>query len=100
MRTLSVKLPEATKDRIDRLVASKGGSAHAFMVEAIESRLESEERHDAFVKDGLRAYESMIETGKAYDGEEVLAYMRAKIRGQKVPRPKLKSLRSFHKKPE
>ena len=100
MPTVSVKLPEPTKLRIDRLVAAKGGSAHAFMVEAIESKLESEEKHGSFIEAGLRARDEMLASGMVYDGEEFIAYMRAKMRGEKVTKPRMKPLRNFLKNPK
>jgi predicted transcriptional regulator len=100
MPTVSVKLPEATKARIDRVAASKGTSAHALMVEAIETKLDSEEKHGAFVEAALRSREDMLAIGKAYDGDEFLAYARARLRGEKPVRPHLKSIKSLLKTPK
>jgi predicted transcriptional regulator len=100
MPTVSVKLPDATKARIDRLAASKGTSPHALMVEAIESKLESEEKHGAFVEAALRSRDEMIASGMAYDGDEFIAYARAKLRGEKAVRPRLKSIQSMLKTPK
>ncbi|ROZ76111.1 CopG family ribbon-helix-helix protein [Ramlibacter sp. WS9] len=100
MPTVSVKLPDATKARIDRLAASKGTSPHALMVEAIETKLENEERHESFIEAGLRARDEMLASGMVYDGEEFIAYMRAKMRGEKVTKPRMKPLRNFLKNPK
>lgn len=97
MPTLSVKLTEATKARIDRLASAKGTSPHAFMVEAIESKLDSEEKHSDFVEAALRSRDDMIASGKAYDGDEFLAYARARVRGEKAVRPRLKSIKGMLK---
>jgi hypothetical protein len=69
------------------------------MVDAIESKLDSEEKHEAFVAAALRAREQMTASGKAYDGDEFLGYMRARLRGDKVARPRAKSLPGLLKKP-
>jgi predicted transcriptional regulator len=98
MPTVSVKLADATKQRIDRIAAANGTSAHAFMVEAIENRLESEEKHNDFIESGLRAWDEMLASGKAYDGDEFMAYVRAKMRGEKASRPSMKSLDTLLKK--
>ena len=98
--TVSVKLSEATKARIDRVAASKGTSAHALIVEAIETKLDSEERHDAFVEAALRSRDEMLESGKAYDGDEILAYARARLRGEKPVRPRPKSIKTLLKTPK
>lgn len=100
MPTFSVKLSEATKERIDRLAASKGTSPHALMVEAIESKLESEEKHSAFVEAALQSRADMLASGKAYDGDEFIAYARARLRGEKPARPHLKSIKSLLKAPK
>jgi predicted transcriptional regulator len=100
MPTVSVKLPAATKERIDRLAASKGTSPHALMVEAIEAKLESEEKHDAFVQAALQSRGDMLASGKAYDGDEFLAYARAKLRGETSVRPRLKSIKTLLKSPK
>jgi len=99
MPTVSVKLPDETKSRLDRLAAAKGSSPHAFMVEAIEARVDAEEKHDAFVASALRSRERLKKTGKAYDGDEVIAYMRAKMRGEKAAKPRPKALKALLKKP-
>ena len=41
----------------------------------------------------------MLASGIAYDGDELLAYMRAKLRGEKVAKPRTKSLRTLLKNP-
>ncbi len=97
MPTVSVKLPESTKQRIDRLAASKGTSPHALMVGAIEAELDRQEKHDSFVQDALRSLEETKATGKAYEGDDVLAYLQARARGETAKRPKLKSVKSMLK---
>jgi len=97
MPTVSVKLPESTKERIDRLAASKGTSPHALMVGAIEAELDRQEKHDSFVQDALRSLEETKATGKAYEGDDVLAYLQARARGEKAKSPKLKSVKSMLK---
>lgn len=97
MPNVSVKLSDAVKARIDRLAASTGTTPHAFMVEALESALESSEKHSAFVEAAIRAKNEMIASGKAYDSREFIAYAKAKLRGEKASRPRLKSIKSLLK---
>jgi predicted transcriptional regulator len=99
MPTLSVKLTDAVKSRIDRLAAAKGTTAHAFMVDAIESQLDNEEKHEAFIRSALEARDEALASGMVYDGPEVIEYWRARMRGEKVTKPRLKSLKSYLKKP-
>ena len=49
---------------------------------------EAAKRHEEFVQDAIAAAEEMKRTGVAYDGEAVHKYLRAKVRGRKVRRPK------------
>ncbi len=97
MRTVSVKLSDATRARVEAQAASHGTSAHAFMVEAIEAHLHGQEKQDAFIQEALAARTQMIESGKAFDGDEVLGYLRAKARGERPARPRAKSLRNLVK---
>ncbi|MBI5275438.1 MAG: ribbon-helix-helix protein, CopG family [Burkholderiales bacterium] len=95
MPTLSVKLPDETKARLDRLAAEQGTSPHALMVGAIEAELERREQRGAFIQDALRARDEMLATGRAFDGDDVIAYLRARARGEKPPRPKSRQLKSL-----
>ena len=95
MPTVSVKLPDETKERLDRLADAQGTTPHALMVSAIESELERHEQHESFIAAALRSLEETKASGRAYNGEEMLAYLRAKARGEKPVRPKLKSIQSM-----
>lgn len=97
MPTISVKLSDATKARLDKLATSKATSAHALMVVAIEAALDTQEKHSAFVAHALRSREEMIASAKAYDGDEVVAWLRARGRGESVPKPRLKALKTLIK---
>jgi predicted transcriptional regulator len=98
MRTFSVKLPEATKSRLDRLAAESGTTPHALMVTAIEAELDRREKQSEFLQSALRARAETIASGKAYDWDEFREYMLAKMRGEKVARPRAKSIQSLLKK--
>jgi predicted transcriptional regulator len=73
MPLVSVKIPEETKQRVARLAAAHGTTAHALMVQAIESAAEGAEQYDSFIED-------------------------AKARGEKVAKPRLKSLKTILKR--
>ncbi len=98
--SVSVKLTGATKARVDRLAASNGTSPHALMVEAIESALERGEKHDAFVEAARQSRAQMLASGKAYDGDEFLAYSRARLRGEKAIRPRQKAITTLRTTPK
>lgn len=88
MPTVSVKLAEETKLRLNRLAASQGVTAHAIMVNAIESTLSNAENHSAFVADALRSRERVVESGQAIDGAAFGEYLKARARRLKAAPPK------------
>ncbi len=87
-RATSLKLSPKLKDRIDRLAKQGGETPHALMVRALEAHVESMERHEAFVRDALQADKEMQDTGVGYAAEDVHEYLRAKLKGRKVRRPR------------
>ena len=95
MPTLSVKLPEETKQRIQSLAKSQGTTAHAVMVNAIEGALDTAEHHNALVVSALRAREQVLASGKVLDGKSFGDYLKAKVRGQKAKRPGPVALKTF-----
>ena len=95
MPTVSVKLAEETKLKLGRLAASQGVTAHAIMVEAIESALSRAEDHSAFVADALRSRKEVVDSGDVIDGAAFADYLKAKVRGIKVNRPKAVSLNTL-----
>jgi predicted transcriptional regulator len=97
MPLVSVKLPETTKQRVADLAIAHGSTSHAVMVQAIESAVERAEIYDAFVEDALLAREAVYESGRVHDGAEFAAYLRAKARGEKAVKPRMKSLKGYLK---
>ncbi|MGE4241141.1 CopG family ribbon-helix-helix protein [Ramlibacter sp.] len=95
MKTISVKLSEDTRSRLERIAAEEGTTPHALMVSAIEGELERREKRSSFYQDAMQARAEMIASGKAYDGKEMIAYLRARARGESPAKPKLKSLKTL-----
>ncbi len=95
MPTTSVKLSDATKERIALLAAKQGTTPHSLMVDAIESALDSQEKFELFIDTAIRSRHEMVESGRAFDGDEFAAYLRAKSRGENVSRPRSKHLKSL-----
>lgn len=88
MPTVSVKLAEETKLRLNRLATSQGVTAHSIMVNAIESTLAIAENHSAFVADALRSRQQVVDSGQVMDGAAFGEYLKARARGLKATRPK------------
>ena len=95
MPTVSVKLADVIKARIDDAASNRGITAHAFMVEAIEQSVQQDERHRSFVEDAMKARAAMVRSGKVYDGDEVAAYLRARLAGKPAVRPAARKLASY-----
>ena len=95
MPTVSVKLADEVKARIDDAASSRGITPHAFMVEAIEQSVQHDEKNRSFIDDALTAREAMVRSGKVYDGDDVAQYLRAKLAGKPVKRPAARKLASY-----
>ncbi len=95
MPTLSVKLPEETKQRIQSVAQSQGTTVHAVMVNAIEAALCTAEHQNSLVAAALRARNQVLVSGTILDGKAFGDYLKAKARGEKVRRPRPISLKSL-----
>jgi len=67
------------------------------MVEAMEVAIDNHEKHSEFVAQALRSRAQMIERGNSFDGDEVIAWLRAMGRGEKAAKPSLKSIKTLIK---
>ena len=97
MATLSVKLAESTKKKLQRLAKTKGVTSHALMVSAIETALEKSEQQSSFMQQALSARKKTRQSGQAFDGAALSVYLKAKVQGLKAKRPapiKLTSIKS------
>ena len=88
---ISIKLPEDLKKRVARVVKDTEQSAHAFMVAAIRQETERAEKRRGFLADAYAARTEFQRSGAGYALAEVKAYYRAKLRGKKARKPKLRS---------
>ena len=87
MPVVSVKLDEATKQRVQSLARSKGATVHAVMVQAIETALDQHEAHSQLVLSALQARAEVLQNGKVTDGHAFNDYLKAKVRGAPAKRP-------------
>lgn len=87
MATTSLKLPDELKNRIVKIAEARGESPHAFMVGAIATEAQRIEEDQAFLARAEASLQHYQKTGIAYDGDEVMAYFRAKIQGVALPEP-------------
>lgn len=94
MPTTSLKLTDELKQRAVAAAEKIGVSPHAFMIQAIEHAATAAERRASFVDEARAARQQMLSTGKGYDVDEVHAYLKARISGNKSAKPKAKPWQS------
>ena len=94
MATTSLKLSDELKQRAIAAAEKKGVSPHAFMVQAIERAATEAKSRASFVSEAQAAREKMLSTGKGFDAKEVHAYLKARITGNNLAKPKAKSWQS------
>lgn len=94
MTTTSLKLPDEVKRLATAAAKEKGVTPHAFMVEAIRDAAVAAKLRAEFVADAEAARTEALKSGKGFAASEVHAYLRARVRGNRAPKPKAKSWRS------
>ena len=94
MSTTSLKLPVELKQRAADAAEKLGISPHAFMVNAIDQAATAAEQRASFIADARSAREDMLASGKGYDADEVHAYLKARIAGNKAVKPKARPWRT------
>jgi predicted transcriptional regulator len=86
--TTSVKLDINTKERVQRLAASRRRSPHWVMREAIEQYVEREEKREQFRQDALAAWTHYQTTGLHFSAEEADAWLAKLETGKNAAPPK------------
>ncbi len=76
MPVTSVRLPDALKQAVEELAAAEGRTAHAFMIEAIEEKLEAARLRHAFIAEAREALAEIEGGGEVVGHETVHAWMR------------------------
>ena len=84
----SVKLSKELKDRVKNLAEARNQSAHAVMLQAIETYVDREEKREALRQEAKAAHEQYMLTGLHLTGEEVDAWLDALAEGSDVEPPK------------
>jgi predicted transcriptional regulator len=106
MSNVSVKLDDATHQRLKAVAAREGLTPHALMVKAIGGELDRIEEQQSFVERARQALAHAEAGGPVYDGPAYAAYLRESVRAAlsgekptvKKPRPTtLAALKKPHK---
>jgi len=88
MTTISIKLPDDLKKRVERLMKHDTRTAHAFMIDAISHATEREELRREFLADAKQAGKNLERDSKVYDLDAALDYIEARIMNGKAKRPR------------
>ncbi len=88
MTTTSLKLPETLKSQIAATAARQGKTAHALMVETLQTAMDDAALRQQFYADGEAAYQETLRTNQVYRADDVFAWMRARVKGENPAWPK------------
>lgn len=85
--TTSLKLPDALKQTIALVAAQSGKTAHALMVETLQTAMDDLLARQAFYQDGEQALADTLQSNHVYAAEDVKAYLMQRAQGQAPKRP-------------
>lgn len=80
MSNVSVKLDDATHQRLKALAAHEGVTPHALMVQAIGGELDRIEEQQSFVERARQSLARAEAGAPVYDGPAYAAYLRERVR--------------------
>jgi predicted transcriptional regulator len=95
MATISVKLSDTTRDRVQTAALNLGLTPHALMVHAIEDAVEQAETRQTLIEQALASRQLVANTGLVVDGAAFGDYLKAKVRGQATKRPAAVGIENF-----
>jgi predicted transcriptional regulator len=95
MVTISVKLSDSTRDRVQTAAQNLGLTPHALMVHAIEDAVEQAETRQTLIEQALASRQHVAKTGLVVDGADFGDYLKAKVRGQTAKRPQAMGIENF-----
>jgi predicted transcriptional regulator len=87
MATISVKLSDSTRDRLQTAALHLGLTPHALMVHAIEDAVQQAETRHSLIEQALASRQHVATTGLVVDGAAFGDYLKAKVRGKAAKRP-------------
>jgi predicted transcriptional regulator len=98
--TTSLKLPDDLKATIAKVAAFEGKTAHALMVDTLQTAMEDALLRQQIYADGEAAYQDTLRTNTVYAGADVKAYVMARVKtgknggtaAAKTGRPQAKAL--------
>ena len=90
--TTSLKLPDDLKCAIAKVAAFEGKTAHALMVDTLQSAIEDAMTRQQFYTEAQASYQATLQNNAVFGGEDVKAYVMARANGSKPNRPSVQPL--------
>ena len=87
MSTTTIRLETELRQRVARIAAREGKTAHAFIVEAVAERAEQAERREQLFDEAEARYAQFIASGMSVDWDAMRRYLEAKAKGQRAKKP-------------
>ena len=88
MSTTTIRIPSDLKERLSKVAENLGSTSHALILDAIAQRVEAEERRNDFLDTAQQRYAKLAESGETIPWEQMKRYLKARVSGQAVSRPK------------
>lgn len=85
--TTSLKLPDALKATIAQVAALEGKSAHALMVDTLQTAMDDALARQQFHAQGEAAYQDTRQSNRVYRAKDVKAHVLARASGGKPVPP-------------
>jgi predicted transcriptional regulator len=89
----TLKIAADLKRRVVAAAKAADKSPHAFMLEAIEQQTRLDEQRRAFVAEAMAARSEALTSGQGFAAVDVHRFMGARVRGERVARPKVRTWR-------
>jgi predicted transcriptional regulator len=88
----TIRLDDALKKRIDRLAKKLEQSAHSLMVQGIERAVADAEERLELTREADRRSAEFDRTRMAISHDEMMGWLKKKVRGKASPTPKARRL--------
>jgi hypothetical protein len=95
--TTSLKLPDALKATIAKVAAFEGKTAHALMVDTLQSAMNDAVVRQQWYADGETSYQDSLRSNAVYRSADVKAYITERVRSTPTPsKPKQPKAHALH----
>jgi predicted transcriptional regulator len=87
MATTTIRIEDDLKARVAAAAQRSGKTAHAFILDAISRTVEQEDLEHEFLAIAQQRWSRIAAGGKTVPWEAASAYLAARARGEKPPKP-------------